>query len=220
MWAAIGCPQERQAGTGGTELTSGTLPERVTYNCAYWEKAVRSLGMGNQIARHAVRTSTTADRFIEDPFADRNDRWLTPLGVIRALGRFDLDPCAAPGHDTAVERWTPEEIGDGLSLPWHGRVWLNPPYGRTSRAWVERLVEHGTGTALLPVATGTKLWQDVLLPHADAILWWRHRINFLRRDGTEDEMVSPAASALIAFGPVDADALLASRLPGVPMRLA
>jgi hypothetical protein len=143
--------------------------------------------MGNQIARHAVRTSTTADRFTDDVFATRNDRWLTPLDVIRALGRFDLDPCAAPNHDTAIDRWTPEEIGDGLSLPWHGRVWLNPPYGRESRTWVERLVDHGTGTALLPVEL--------------------------------DDMVSPAASALIAFGPVDADALMASGLPGIPMRI-
>lgn len=171
------------------------------------------------IARTAGRTSTKSDPFSTTMFAERNDRWLTPLPIIRALGDFDLDPCAAPEHETARERWTPEEVGDGLALPWHGRVWLNPPYGRESRVWVERLVEHGTGTALLPVATGTKLWQEVLFPFASAILFYRHRVAFLRRDGATDEMIAPQASALIAFGPADADALLTSDLPGVPLRL-
>lgn len=173
-----------------------------------------------QVARTAARTSTRADAFDLAVFAGRNDRWLTPLSIVRALGRFDLDPCAAPNHDTAEERWTPEEVGDGLSMPWHGRVWLNPPYGREARVWVERLVDHGTGTALLPVATGTKLWQDVLFPNASGILFYRHRVNFLRRDGEVDEMVSPAASALIAFGAADGEALATSGIPGVPLRMA
>lgn len=167
------------------------------------------------VARTMGRTSTKGDPFNESMYKERNDRWLTPLWIVEALGAFDLDPAGAPGHPTAIEVWTPEEVGDGLSLPWHGRVWLNPPYGRESRAWVERLLAHGHGTALIPVATGTKLWQEIVLPHADAILFWRHRINFLRRDGGVDEMVSPAASALIAFGDGDAAALASSGLPGV-----
>lgn len=167
------------------------------------------------VARTMGRTSTKGDPFNAALFSERNDRWLTPLSIIEALGTFDLDPAGAPDHPTAREVWTPEEIGDGLSLPWRGRVWLNPPYGRESRAWMERLLAHGHGTALIPVATGTKLWQEVVLPHADAVLFWRHRVNFLRRDRGEDEMVSPAASALIAFGHEDARALVASGLPGV-----
>lgn len=87
------------------------------------------------------------------------------------------------------------------------------------RSWVERLVEHGTGTALIPVAAGTKLWQEVVFPHAAAIHFYRHRIKFIRRDFKEDEMVSPQASAIVAFGDRDAEALLASGLPGVVLDL-
>jgi hypothetical protein len=170
---------------------------------------------GNQRARTAGRTSTKADPFSSTAFADRNDRWLTPLPIIAALGTFDLDPCGAPGHPTATTVWTPEEIGDGLSLPWEGRVWLNPPYGREQRPWMEMLVSHGQGTALIPVATGTKLWQEIVLPYATAILFYRHRVSFLRRDGKDDDsMVAPAASGLVAFGDRDADALYDSNLPG------
>ena len=175
--------------------------------------------MGDPVARTMGRTSTKADPFNDAVFAQRNDRWLTPLWIIDALGTFDLDPAGAPDHPTAREVWTPEEIGDGLSLPWHGRVWLNPPYGRESRVWMERLMHHGEGTALIPVATGTKLWQEVVLPFASAILFYRHRVNFLRRDGEQDEMVSPAASALIAFGSSDADALASSTVPGITFRI-
>lgn len=169
--------------------------------------------MGNQTMRRAQRTSTESDKFDNDFWAGRNDRWLTPLDIVRALGRFDLDPCAAPGHATADTTWTPEEVGDGLSMPWFGRVWLNPPYGRTQRQWVERLVEHGSGIALLPIGTGTKLWQDVIFQQVTGIHFWRHRINFIREDSPET-MTSPTESAILAFSEADADALEASNLPG------
>lgn len=172
--------------------------------------------MGNQIARTAHRTVIDTTK----PPSQRNDRWLTPLEVVGALGEFDLDPCGAPDHPTAKHIYTLENGDDGLRDPWFGRVWLNPPYGRTMRVWVERLIEHGTGTALIPAAVGTKLWQDVIFPHADAIHFYRHRIKFLRRDGRHDDMVSPQASTIIAFGRSDAEALLRSGLPGTALTLS
>lgn len=175
--------------------------------------------MGNQRARDAARTTTKIDRFAPD-FAARNDRYGTPLSILDAvtvdlgLPRFDLDPCGAPDHDTAVEVWTPESIGDGLSMPWHGRVWMNPPYGPTMPTWVERFILHdGGGIALIPVSPGIRLWQDLILDYATAIHYWRHRIRFIREEAP-DQMVSPTESALIAFTPLDADALVAARLPG------
>lgn len=171
--------------------------------------------MGNQFARTAGRTFI--DTSVEP--SKRNDRWLTPREVVDALGVFDLDPCGAPRHNLAKTTYLLENGDDGLTDPWFGRVWLNPPYGRTMRQWVERLVEHRIGTALIPVATGTKLWQEVIFPEASAIHFYRHRIKFLRRDGKDDNMVSPQASGIIAFGSEDADRLLTSDLPGVVVDL-
>lgn len=177
--------------------------------------------MGDQIARTAGRT--VIDRpapgqlalIPGTPPGQLNDRWLTPPAVVAALGAFDLDPCGAPGHQLAGHTYLQEAGDDGLIDPWFGRVWLNPPYGRTMRAWIERLARHGTGTALIPVAVGTKLWQEVIFREASAIHFYRHRIKFLRRDGLADDMVSPQASGIVAFGDADADALLLSGLPGV-----
>jgi hypothetical protein len=166
--------------------------------------------VGNQLARSAQRTVINHT----EP-SRSNDRWLTPPEVIVPLGRFDLDPCGAPGHPTARRIYTLEAGDDGLRDPWHGRIWLNPPYGKTMRTWVERLGQHGFGTALIPAAMGTKLWQEVLLPEASAIHFYRHRIKFLRRDGEDDSMVSPQASCIVSFGDFDAEMLVGAGLRGV-----
>jgi hypothetical protein len=180
----------------------------------------RSWTIGNQIARNAARTVQRQDV----PPNERNDRWGTPGFIVDSLTRngeypFDLDPCGAPQWSLAERTYLLENGDDGLRDPWFGRVWMNPPYGRIMRTWVDRLVEHweagGTGTMLIPVATGTKLWIDVVLPKASGIHFWRHRIAFLRRDGREDNMVSPAPSAIVSFGDLDTDLLATSDLPGV-----
>jgi hypothetical protein len=63
-----------------------------------------------------------------------SDIWLTPPSIIRALGIFDTDPCAAPlprPWDTALTHYGAPEH-DGLAVEWSGRVWMNPPYGRNT----------------------------------------------------------------------------------------
>lgn len=77
------------------------------------------------------------------------DVWLTPPSIIKSLGEFDLDPCAPENRpwDTAKHHYT--EADDGLSKPWFGRVWLNPPYSRDIIGlWMERMAEVGNGISL------------------------------------------------------------------------
>lgn len=96
-------------------------------------------------------------------------------------------------------------------------TFTNPPYNaRIMAPWIHRMVEHGNGILLIPASTGIKLWQDIIFPCADAIHFYRHRIEFLRREGFEggEKMVSPQASAIIAFGDHAADKLVNSDLPG------
>jgi len=168
--------------------------------------------MGKSLA--VGKTAARGDRFDPDQFATRNDRWLTPLPMIEALGVFDLDPCGAPGHDTAVEVWTPESIGDGLSMPWRGRVWLNPPYGRTMADWMRALALHGEGTALIFARTETALFHDWVWPHATAILFLRGRVTFLDPEGVAASANSGAPSVLVAYGNRDAERLAISGLEG------
>lgn len=146
--------------------------------------------------------------------APRETRWLTPTWIVEALGHFDLDPAGAPGHHLADRTYTPEAGEDGLKLPWEGRVWLNPPYGREQIPFMERMAEHDHGTALLFAAVETKLWHELIWPRASAILFPLGRFTFARADGVAATANSGKPSALIAYGPEDARALELCGIPG------
>ena len=145
--------------------------------------------------------------------------WLTPPHVLEALGSFDLDPCAAPGWPTAREHYTLPT--DGLATPWYGRVWLNPPYGKEAWVWLDRLAEHGTGTALIFARTETKGFISEVWFKAAALLFLHGRLHFHRPDGTRAPANSGAPSVLVAYGDQDADLLASCSLPGtfIDMRL-
>lgn len=144
----------------------------------------------------------------------RQTRWLTPPEIVGALGRFDLDPCGAPYHELATRTYLPESGQDGLSLPWEGRVWLNPPYGRKAAAFVARMAQHNHGTALLFARTETDLFHRYVWPVAQGLLFLRRRITFLRADGTPASANSGAPSVLIAYGQRDAEILSLCILDG------
>lgn len=144
----------------------------------------------------------------------RETRWLTPPSIVTPLGDFDLDPCGAPGHELADTTYQIDNGEDGLNLPWFGRVWLNPPYGRAADLFLEKMVEHGKGTALLFARTETKSFQERVWGNATGALFLRGRITFLTSDGVPAKNSSGAPSVLIAYGKEDADQLKDSRIAG------
>lgn len=151
-----------------------------------------------------------------------NDEWLTPPEIIRALGPFELDPCA-PVHrpwDTARLHYT--RLDDGLSKPWQGRVWLNPPYGRNTEKWLARLADHGVGTALIFARTETETFHRYVWSRATAVHFLRGRLHFHYVDGRRARANSGAPSVLVAYGEHDAEVLWnasQTSLPGAFLRL-
>ena len=144
--------------------------------------------------------------------------WLTPPHIIDALGVFDLDPCAAPDWPTARRHLVLPT--DGLAEPWHGRVWLNPPYGAEAWAWLARLAEHGEGTALIFSRTETAGFAREVWAKADAVMFLHGRLHFHRPDGTRAKANAGAPSCLVAYGAGDARALRSAPLDGtyLPLR--
>lgn len=142
-----------------------------------------------------------------------SDTWLTPKPIIEALGLFDLDPCAAPGWPTAHNHICLPE--DGLAAPWEGRVWLNPPYGRESAAWLSKLADHGRGTALIFARTETAMFAKHVWPKASGIHFLTGRLHFHHADGTRAAANAGAPSCLISYGYDDSLALRKCGLPGV-----
>ena len=139
--------------------------------------------------------------------AMKRDEWLTPPHILSALGAFDLDPCAPINRpwDTARQHLT--VMDNGLTHPWCGRVWLNPPYGLEAAVWLKRLADHGIGTALIFARTETEMFFEQVWQRATALLFIRHRLNFHFIDGRRAETNSGAPSVLVAYGNGDASIL-------------
>ena len=128
------------------------------------------------------------------------DEWLTPPKVLKALGDFDLDPCApiVRPWDMAKKHFTLKD--DGLKQIWKGRVWCNPPYGLEAAKWLNKLADHGNGVALIFARTETKMFFEQVWNKADAILFIEGRLFFHHLNGDQAKANAGAPSVLIAYG--------------------
>jgi len=141
-----------------------------------------------------------------------HDEWLTPPDILARLGVFDLDPCApiVRPWETAARHYTAAD--DGLSKPWRGRVWMNPPFGRAAVKWMRKLAQHGNGIALIPARTETAMFYETVWGVADAVLFIQGRPHFYRVDGTRAPFNSGAPICLAAYGAENAACLRRSGL--------
>jgi hypothetical protein len=144
----------------------------------------------------------------------KKDEWLTPPEILKALDTFDLDPCAPIKRPWDMARTHLTIKDNGLRHRWHGRVWLNPPYGLETGRWLARLVEHGNGIALIFARTETRDWWQYIWCAADAILFLRTRIAFYHVSGQRANFNGGAPSALIAYGQENVTALRNAGISG------
>ena len=115
-------------------------------------------------------------------YSSQTDMWETPQDLFDDLDRefhFDLDVCAIPENAKCKKFYTPEQ--DGLSQPWDGTCWCNPPYGRDIGQWVRRAlfasVIGSTVVMLLPARTDTKWFHDYIYKRAE-IRFVKGRLKF------------------------------------------
>lgn len=113
-----------------------------------------------------------------------DDRGTPPelFDPLHARFRFTLDVAAA-AHNAKCPRWWGIEA-DGLTQPWRGRVWCNPPYSNLDAWCAKAWHEWDEGNAeiivmLLPAnRTEQEWWQDLIEPARRAGLI---DVEFLRR---------------------------------------
>lgn len=128
-----------------------------------------------------------------------SNEWYTPPYVFDALGcRFDLD-VAAPNGDCHVPARTFFNC-DSLYVPWHGFVWMNPPFGGRGELmpWLERFFAHGDGVALTPDRTSAP-WFRFAASRADLLLTMP-KVDFLKPDGTTGKNSNGSGTVLWAAG--------------------
>lgn len=91
------------------------------------------------------------DPLFPPDFLEFNERIITAddyytnlrvLDCVRSIfGEIDLDPASHPMANKHVGATTFYSIqDDGLQHPWHGRVWLNPPFSQWQQ-WVPKICE-------------------------------------------------------------------------------
>lgn len=121
--------------------------------------------------------------------------------VVECFGEISLDPCCNPGKANIPAKKVYRERDDGLSKPWHGSVYVNPPYGRDVAEWVlKALTELQEGRAkevimLLASRTDTDAFKAL---RGSTICFFDERIAFI---GERNTGKAPFPSAAFYLGP-------------------
>ncbi|MGL5060758.1 MAG: DNA N-6-adenine-methyltransferase [Microcoleus sp.] len=124
--------------------------------------------------------------------------------VYEFLGHVDLDPCSSPLKTVMADLHYTAEM-DGLSLPWYGNVFCNPPYGRGLMEWSQKIkTEYELGNIadalyLVPSRTDTE-WTRLLSGYSRVYL--AKRLKFLDQHGVMQDS-APFPSVLFYFGTND-----------------
>ncbi|MBN2291803.1 MAG: DUF3102 domain-containing protein [Pirellulales bacterium] len=138
-----------------------------------------------------------------------NNEWYTPKlyidAVRKVLGGIDLDPASCEEANRVVRAnkfYSVED--DGLTQPWAGRVWMNPPYSPDKiTAFCEKLItelDDGNVTSacvLVNNATETR-WFQGLCHEAEAVCFPMSRVKFWHPNGKTSAPLQ--GQAILCFG--------------------
>lgn len=98
-------------------------------------------------------------------FSSETELWSTPQDFFEkydAVYKFKTDVCAT--RENAKCDLFYDIARDGLVQDWKGACWMNPPYGRTIKAWMRKAYESSllgaTVVCLVPARTDTAWWHD------------------------------------------------------------
>jgi len=120
----------------------------------------------------------------ETMFSSKTPEWETPQDFFNKLDErwnFTLDPCCTKETAKCATFFTEED--NGLEMDWKGhRVFMNPPYGRSVRMWVEKAYNEGLKhdtvvVCLLPARTDTRWFHEHCMK-SQAIKFIKGRLKF------------------------------------------
>ena len=133
-------------------------------------------------------------------FSSNTDLWATPQAFFDRLHRvfrFETDVCALPENAKCGRFFSPDM--DGLKQEWQGVCWMNPPYGKHTPLWMEKMHNHRNGIALVFARTDCKWFHDYVAK-ADAILFLKGRVRFVDGFGVSGGSGAGSGSMLVAWG--------------------
>lgn len=211
-WKCKGCPQNLTRPRNTTAYRH--RPTGILLCPNHFEEERRTPGS----VINAVRTPAADESPAAPPTAretlhsSEDNEWYTPEEYVDAvwqvLGKIDLDPASCAYANETVEAdnyFTAEE--DGLSVPWSGRVFLNPPYGKedgesNQARWSHYLIDQYDNVnveeaILLVNATPGNRWWAPLWRFP--ICFVARRIHFYNGDGQSSQATH--SNAFVYLGP-------------------
>jgi len=140
--------------------------------------------------------------------SDRQD-WGTPpafMEFLKEVMSFEptLDAAASASNTKAPTFFDGSEDCDGLTNPWAGDVWLNPPFGNELPLWLEKCAQEikreevNQILVLIPARTDTKWFQEIVMRDAWLVYLIKGRFNFLHGDACEAAN-APFPSMLVKY---------------------
>lgn len=133
-------------------------------------------------------------------FSSKTDMWATPPDIFAKLDAefgFTIDVCATPDNAKCRRYFTPQV--DGLKQDWRGVCWMNPPYGRQIKKWIQKAyissLQGATIVCLIPARTDT-YWWHTYVRRADEVRFIRGRLKF-----GDSRNSAPFPSAIAVFRP-------------------
>lgn len=134
----------------------------------------------------------------EAMYSSASVEWSTPQDLFNKLDaqfHFDTDVCATPQNAKCAHFFTKEQ--DSLAQEWKGTCWMNPPYGREIKTWMEKAykssLEGAIVVCLVPARTDTAWWHDYAMQ--GVITFVRGRLHF-----GDAKNSAPFPSAIVVFG--------------------
>jgi hypothetical protein len=152
-----------------------------------------------------------------EPSIGLSDDWHTPLEqILKPIGlKYDLDPCAPMDrtHYFVEARKIYTKVDDGLSQPWLGLVFMNPPFGgrRGHVPWLQKFLDHANGVAIVRAYTSSDWFHDYVVPRAETLLFPRGKTKFIRPDGSIGTAPGHGI-VLLGMGEIASAALMRSNL--------
>ena len=120
--------------------------------------------------------------FDSNRFASASVEWGTPQDLFDAVNEefcFTLDVAASGDNAKCARFFTKDD--DGLSQPWSGVCWVNPPYGRQMIRWLEKARREKangvTTVALIPARTNTGWFHEICLKEEVRFIRGRPKFN-------------------------------------------
>jgi len=135
--------------------------------------------------------------------------WYTPAQYIeaarRVLGAIDLDPASCQEANATVNAAEFfDSVANGLLLKWHGRVWLNPPYGGLQAEFTGKLLSEfsvGNVSAAVLLINANSTDTEWFVPLFDfPLCFTNHRIDFVPGPNASENSSSTHGSVFACIG--------------------